>query len=721
MISELLDLADRLEIPTPRAFEPMPVQYFIDLDSDGRILGMTPAYGSTKENNGEPELGKEIACPAYFPLAVGTAGQIQAAGGGGKSVAEPGHGDVREIFCCDIKGKPPTISPIEPPKGGIVESPQTEDELEMDQNQPAESDDDGDGETETKSTKNQHYRHAGWLKRIGNFVDADGYRDLPISIALRKFIATKPRLTDSTVLGLFSLPDPAKAEAEATTEEDKKKAKAAALKARTSKLQTIAKARFTFRINGELLIKNHEFCKWWDEAYAAERTSILHKLPKGADGFAVRSDEGSSRLTPVFPHVPGVPGGGMYCPLASFDKAATQSFGLGKHTLSMSLTTTELAAGALKWLLRDKDHNCSLGKKLVAVFWAVSADKSSKPCAHDFAALFNEPDALQVRAFFKNIHGHAVTAPHAAQFYCAILSSPKSRITVRGWHTQTLGCVTKSAAAYFKEVSLPNVFRAGDLTASTIGELAAATIPPKSQSGPPSVVYSRILQTALFGTLLPHAFLESALARQSLELAKGCAEKKERSDFESRLRARTALIKLYFYSNQKEPSEQPMNEQHHDKQDHRAYRCGRVLALLDKIHNAAHGKSTASSPAGRYYGSASSTPALVFPRLCKLTNVHLEKIGGGLAYKLQHGVPKDKSETPIEQDFEGLAQLIARFSADGKWPRTLSLEDQGRFAIGFYYEKCRKWPRYRKGANPKGEETDGDDHQDIEADNSDQS
>jgi CRISPR-associated protein Csd1 len=101
-----------------------------------------------------------------------------------------------------------------------------------------------------------------------------------------------------------------------------------------------------------------------------------------------------------------------------------------------------------------------------------------------------------------------------------------------------------------------------------------------------------------------------------------------------------------------------------------------------------------SSPAGRYYGSASSTPALVFPRLCKLTNVHPEKIGGGLAYKLQHGVPKDRSEKPIERDFEGLAQLIARFSADAKWPCTLSLEDQGRFAIGFYYEKCRKWPRF---------------------------
>ena len=220
-------------------------------------------------------------------------------------------------------------------------------------------------------------------------------------------------------------------------------------------------------------------------------------------------------------------------------------------------------------------------------------------------------------------------------------------------------------------------------------------------------MYSALLQTALFEKLLPNFFLESALIRQRLELATGRSED-DKGEFKSRLRHRTALIKLYFQTNK----DIIMDETTHETQDHPAYLCGRILALMDKIHNAAHGNSTSSSPAGRYYGSASSTPALVFPRLCKQTNIHLDKIGGGYAYKLQHGVPKEKAhhETPIEQDFEGLADLIARFSVDAKWPRTLSQEDQGRFAIGFYYEKCRKWPRYRDGENPKGDESDNDEN-----------
>lgn len=695
MISELLDLADRLEIPTPRAFERMPVHYFIDLDAEGKLLGITPAYGRTNDKTGEPELGKLMDCPVYFAISLGKDGKIQGAGGGGKSVPEAGHGDVREIFCSVIKGSP--AKPVElKPTGAQVQalenSMETASDLEED-----DSESEDDAASDAKGAK----RHENWLRRMQQFFDSAP--QTTETKALQAFFGAKHRLSHEQVLKHFQLPDPTKAEVSESDPDEKKKAKAKATKQRNAQLGQVGKSRFTFRVGGQILLKkNSVFWNWWKKTYEKERDTVLAKLPLGSDPYSAQDNV---PLTPRFPRIDKIPNGGNYCPLSSVYSATTKSFGLAEHTVSMSLVTAERAAAALNWLLSDKNSHCRLGENLVAVFWAVPPAKDTKPCPHDFAALMNEPDALQVLSLFKNIHGHAATTPDTAQFYCAILSSPKSRITVRGWLTQTLGRVTESAEAYFRAVSLPNVFRAGELTASTIGEMAAATIPPKAKSAPPSAVYARILQTALFGTLLPHVLLEKALARQALELAKGCAEKKERSDFESRLRARTALIKLYFYSNQKEPKDKSMNEHHHDKQDHPAYLCGRVLALLDKIHNAAHGKSTASSPAGRYYGSASSTPALVFPRLCKLANIHLEKIGGGMAYKLQHGVPKDKAETPIERDFEGLAQLIARFSADAKWPRTLSLEDQGRFAIGFYYEKCRKWPRYRKGANPKVEET----------------
>jgi CRISPR-associated protein Csd1 len=686
MIAELLDLADRLEIPTPRPFEPMPVHYFIDLDSAGRILGITPAYGRTDEKTGEPELGKEMDCPAYFPLKIkdGTSDEIQAKAGGGISVAEAGHGDVREVFCTEIKtpkGKPPRIEIIEPPTGrhGVATEPGEESDGNDDSSDERQGEDDSD--SGTKKGKNQYYRHDGWLEQIKGFIDAESYRDLDVSKALKDFIAAKPRLSDPAILDFFALPDPAKTGANAPTAEESKKAKDAATKGRNAQLK---KARFTFRITGQVLLKGREFQQWWQKAYADERDKMLKILPEGSDGFSSQGDDGSKCLTPVFPHIPRVPGGGTYCPLASFDKAATRSFGMGKHTLSMSLTTAERVAAALKWLLKDEHSHCRLGEKLIAVFWAVPANKTVKPCPHDFAALFNEPDALQVLDFFHNIHGHSASVPDSAQFYCAILSSPKSRITVRSWHTETLGRVAECAKAYFKAVSLPDVFRRGQKTTSPLGELADAIMPLKSKSGPPSAAYSTLLRTALFATRLPSSFLLSALTRQSLELAKGCSEG-DKGEFKTRLRARTALIKLYFETNK----DITMNETTHESQDHPAYLCGRVLALLDRIHNEAHKKSTASSPADRYYGSASSTPALVFPRLCKLARIHLAD------------VRKDSKRGWLAPLLDkDLTNLIARFNEGATWPRTLSLEDQGRFAIGFYYERAPKTDESATDDNP---------------------
>ena len=126
--------------------------------------------------------------------------------------------------------------------------------------------------------------------------------------------------------------------------------------------------------------------------------------------------------------------------------------------------------------------------------------------------------------------------------------------------------------------------------------------------------------------------------------------------------------------------------------------CGRLLAMFDKIHDVAHDGKSASSPANRLYGAASATPALVFPKLCQLARYHLQKMDAGMARKLEYGVPKARREDGLQEDFDGLAAIVANLkeASDGDFPRLLSLEDQGRFALGFYYERCRKWPNYTK-------------------------
>ena len=167
-------------------------------------------------------------------------------------------------------------------------------------------------------------------------------------------------------------------------------------------------------------------------------------------------------------------------------------------------------------------------------------------------------------------------------------------------------------------------------------------------------------------------------------------------EFKLRLAARTALVQLYFSLKTDNPFDTTIGVTMDTKDT--AILCGRLLALLDEIHNKAHDRKSASSPANRLYGGASATPALVFPRLCELARYHLQKMNSGLAHKLEFGVPKERRDDNVQEDFEGLAAVVSRLkeASGDDFPRMLSLEDQGRFALGFYYERVRKWCKLQK-------------------------
>jgi CRISPR-associated protein Cas8c/Csd1 subtype I-C len=437
-----------------------------------------------------------------------------------------------------------------------------------------------------------------------------------------------------------------------------------------------ASQQFSFRVSGRLIIADQDIRQWWKGEFENSRNAVIGKLPRGRDAFQLSEhDDCEGTLTLVFPHVSGVPGGGGWCPLMSFDKAPSQSYGLGAMTASMRLEVAERASAALNWLLRDEASHLRMGDAVV-IFWAIDERTiNAPPRPLGFSELMTEADPLQVREFLKGAWGTYPNIPDTARFHAAVLSSPQSRVTVRSWHTETLPRAVKHFANWLDIATLPN--RYGEDSPTSIMQLADCTIRKGKNTKPLPRTYSELFEAALFGRPLPTRLYVAALERQSLELAKGC-DKKTRSEFEDRLCARTALIKLYKKGDR-------ITMDNHTEQTDAAYLCGRLLAMLDKIHIEAHKKSggTNSSPANRSYAAASTTPALAFPQLCKLARYHLNKAPAWL----EHGYT-DESGNAVE----GLKHICARLkdAAGCSFPRTLSLEEQGRFAIGFYYERCRK-------------------------------
>jgi CRISPR-associated protein Csd1 len=98
------------------------------------------------------------------------------------------------------------------------------------------------------------------------------------------------------------------------------------------------------------------------------------------------------------------------------------------------------------------------------------------------------------------------------------------------------------------------------------------------------------------------------------------------------------------------------------------YRLGRLLAVLERVQSSAQNNPN-KTIVDRYYGSASTRPGVVFPRLIALAQHHLAKLKGGVEifYKKLLGEVMDGISAPFRA--------------------TLNLEEQGNFALGYYQQR----------------------------------
>jgi CRISPR-associated protein Csd1 len=109
-----------------------------------------------------------------------------------------------------------------------------------------------------------------------------------------------------------------------------------------------------------------------------------------------------------------------------------------------------------------------------------------------------------------------------------------------------------------------------------------------------------------------------------------------------------------------------------------------LFAVFDRLQYFALGGVNAGV-VERYYASASVTPALVMGRLFRNAQFHLAKAEGGIAEN-------------VRKDFETITCALG-----DKFKPTLTLEEQGRFALGFYHQKAdyRRRTAERKEAEAK--------------------
>ena len=99
-----------------------------------------------------------------------------------------------------------------------------------------------------------------------------------------------------------------------------------------------------------------------------------------------------------------------------------------------------------------------------------------------------------------------------------------------------------------------------------------------------------------------------------------------------------------------------------------SYLCGRLFAVLEKVQQDASGGNLNRTIKDAYFNSACVRPATTLPKLVILSQNHLAKL------------------TPESKIY--YSKLIGSISSlfEGEFPTVLSLENQGRFILGYYQQ-----------------------------------
>jgi CRISPR-associated protein Csd1 len=346
--------------------------------------------------------------------------------------------------------------------------------------------------------------------------------------------------------------------------------------------------------------------------------------------------------------------------IISFNFSAAESYAKKQGSNApVSQSAAFAYTTALNHLLRkDSRQKFQLGHTTV-VFWA----EKQHPVEDDFLSAFNPPDNPTLKEDVKTLHdspwwGRYAASNDATRFYVLGLSPNAARIAIRFWHVCTIGELAKHIAQHFDDINIDHGPRFSG-TMPLMSLLRSVAVQGKVENIPDGLE-GAMFQSIIDGQPYPQVMLQAALQRARAEqdlpywraaLIKGCINRLTRRP-----------------SQRSQPQQEELTVSLDESNTSTGYCLGRLFAVLEKIQEEANPGINATIR-DRYYSSASSTPLVAFTPLMRLKNHHLAKL--------------DNRGRVI--NLERLLARILEHVVD--FPPLLTLQEQGRFAIGYYHQR----------------------------------
>lgn len=350
--------------------------------------------------------------------------------------------------------------------------------------------------------------------------------------------------------------------------------------------------------------------------------------------------------------------------LVSFNLSAFESL---NKTQNYNAPISESAAFSyttgLNMLLRRNSLNKMMVGNATVVFWSKRRPVSAKyNLEANFSAFFADPPkddpdqgVLAVKALYEAVYSGTIPSGEGDLFYVLGMAPNAARIAVRLWKTGTIKDFADRIKQHFDDMEIVRSQKDREyLTLNQI--LRTMALGYKMDNVPPNLA-GTVVESILDGMPYPITLLHQCIRRVRAE--------------QRVTRTRAAILKGYVnrinrYYKPYRKGEIAVSLDRTNTSP--SYRLGRLFAVLEKIQEEANPGINATIR-DRFYGAASSNPIMVFPQLLKLKNHHLSK--------LSNPGRKVNFEKELGEIFDGLQDF----------PSHLSMEDQARFAIGYYHQR----------------------------------
>ncbi|WP_420593807.1 type I-C CRISPR-associated protein Cas8c/Csd1 [Deinococcus sp.] len=504
----------------------------------------------------------------------------------------------------------------------------------------------------------------------------------------------------------------------------------AALQADLIRLGAKPTDKLSFSVNGELLLDKADWHDWWRDfrrqAFGRSEAESGGGMLDLTTGELVTPANTHPKLTKL-----GVGAIAVGASLIGYDKEAFSSYGLNAgENGAVSEDNAAAYRAALDALLDDApvlgqmkvaawfDHREAEGQALVNAL----VDPSTLPENTQEELDAGEPDdynasedeqplvssARQQEAVAKQRARKLLTAIRrgeqpdnlTARYFALAISGASGRAMVRDWHTGSLEELAQAVATWFADLAIATPSGRNAKRPKFFSLLLYVQRPKPASTGLDDYLRPiRNLQLPFWRAALeptapiPFPVIGKVMEAHKAHVMSGkfseALAREGAPEEKARIYTRMALLRAYHVRQSRANGGHPMTSSLDSQHPSPAYHCGRLMYLLANVQDAQGGDINAGV-VQRYYGAASSTPALVLGRLTRLSQHHLAKISRdkpGLAFTLENEI----------------AQVWTALGAN--LPRTLSLEEQTLFALGYYQQLAHNSAQRQERAAAKRDET----------------